>query len=62
LENVRKFIRFLRESWDELKKVTWLTRQQMLASTWLVILLVLFFAVLVFLFDKLLLFLFKIFI
>lgn len=33
-------IQFIKEAYEELKKVTWLTRQQMIASTWLVILLV----------------------
>ncbi len=33
-------IQFIKEAYEELKKVTWLTRPQMIASTWLVILLV----------------------
>jgi preprotein translocase subunit SecE len=33
-------IQFIKEAYEELKRVTWLTRPQMIASTWLVILLV----------------------
>ena len=38
-------IQFFKEAYEELKKVTWLTRPQMLASTWLVIVLVIIFAI-----------------
>ncbi len=37
-------IEFFKEAYEELKKVTWLSRKQMIASTWLVILLVIVFA------------------
>ena len=39
------FIRFFRDSWQELKQSNWLTRKQMIASTWLVILLVIVFSI-----------------
>ena len=35
-----RLFRFFKEAWEELKKVTWLTRKQMIASTWLVVVLV----------------------
>jgi len=38
-------IRFFKDSWQELKQVNWLTRKQMIASTWLVILLVIVFSI-----------------
>lgn len=44
-------IRFVREAIDELKKVAWLSRQQMMMSTWLVIYLVIIFAIFVGVFD-----------
>lgn len=44
---IRELFQFFREAYEELKKVSWLTRPQMMASTWLVILLVIIFAVLV---------------
>jgi preprotein translocase SecE subunit len=62
LNKIREFMKFVREAYEELKKVSWLSRAQMIASTWLVILLVIFFAVLVFAFDRLLLIAFKFFI
>ena len=37
-------VRYARDSWQELKQCNWLTRKQMIASTWLVILLVMVFA------------------
>jgi preprotein translocase SecE subunit len=45
-------IRFFKDSWQEMKLVTWLTRAQMVASTWLVIFLVFVFTVFVFFVDK----------
>lgn len=51
MNSVREFFKFLRDAWDELKLVSWLTRNQMLASTWLVILFVIVFAVYVGLLD-----------
>jgi len=39
------FLSFAKDSWQELKQVNWLTRKQMMASTWLVILLVIVFAI-----------------
>jgi preprotein translocase SecE subunit len=47
LEKIRQLIQFFREAAEELKKVSWLTRPQMMASTWLVILLVIVFSVFV---------------
>jgi len=35
-----QLFQFFREAYEELKKVTWLSRTQMIASTWLVILMV----------------------
>jgi preprotein translocase subunit SecE len=46
-------IQFVKDSWQELKQVNWLTRAQMIASTWLVIFLVAVFAVYIFVVDKL---------
>ena len=37
---MEKFVSFVKEAWAELKQVSWLTVPQMIASTWLVILLV----------------------
>lgn len=45
LKSIRDFFRFLGDAWEELRKVTWLSRPQMIASTWLVVLLVVVFAV-----------------
>ena len=42
---MNSLVRFIKEAFEELKKVSWLTRQQMIASTWLVILLVIVFAI-----------------
>jgi preprotein translocase subunit SecE len=36
---------FFKDAYEELKRVTWLSRAQMIASTWLVILLVIIFAI-----------------
>jgi len=36
---------FFRESWAELKQVAWLTVPQMIASTWMVIILVVIMAI-----------------
>jgi preprotein translocase SecE subunit len=36
---------FFRESWAELKQVAWLTVPQMIASTWMVIILVIIMAI-----------------
>ena len=41
------FITFLKEAWAELKQVSWLTFPQMVASTWLVLILVLLMAIFV---------------
>jgi preprotein translocase subunit SecE len=38
---------FFRESWAELKQVAWLTVPQMIASTWMVIILVVIMAIFV---------------
>ena len=42
---MNNLIQFIKEAYEELKKVSWLTRQQMIASTWLVIWIVIVFAV-----------------
>jgi preprotein translocase SecE subunit len=41
---MQKFITFLREAYFELKQVSWLTVPQMVASTWLVVILVMIMA------------------
>ncbi|MFA5976465.1 MAG: preprotein translocase subunit SecE [Elusimicrobiota bacterium] len=51
-----QFTRFLQEAYHELKLATWLTRQQMLASTVVVIILTVLVAVYVALIDRVLLF------
>jgi preprotein translocase SecE subunit len=48
---MKQLFQFFKEAYEELKKVAWLTRQQMMASTWLVIFLVFIFAVYVALVD-----------
>ena len=53
------FIRFFKDSWQELKQANWLTRPQMIASTWLVILLVIVFSIYVGFVDFVISFLFK---
>lgn len=50
--------KFFKDSWQELKLVTWLSRAQMIASTWMVIFLVAVFAVYVFVVDKIIRFFF----
>ena len=45
-------IHFVKDSWQELRQVNWLTRAQMIASTWLVIFLVAVFSLYVFVVDK----------
>ncbi len=47
MEKIRQLFQFFRDAAEELKKVSWLTRPQMLASTWLVILLVIVFSIFV---------------
>ena len=47
-------INFIKEAWAELKLVSWLTAPQMLASTWLVIVLVFVMAIYISLVDLLL--------
>ncbi len=42
---IHRLFKFVKEAYEELKKVTWLSRTQMIASTWLVILLVIIFAI-----------------
>jgi len=36
---MNNIVTFVKESWAELKQVSWLTTPQMIASTWLVIIL-----------------------
>ena len=40
-------VEFIKESWAELKQVSWLTTPQMVASTWMVIVLVILMAIFV---------------
>jgi preprotein translocase subunit SecE len=42
---MEKLIQFFKESWAELKQVSWLTVPQMIASTWVVIILVIVMAI-----------------
>jgi len=51
LSHIRELFQFLKDAWAELNLVSWLTRNQMLASTWLVVLFVIVFAVYVGLLD-----------
>ena len=37
---MNKVITFIKEAWAELKQVAWLTVPQMIASTWIVVILV----------------------
>ena len=53
---MNSIVMFVKESWSELKQVSWLTPPQMIASTWLVILLSAVMAVFVFIVDRLLAF------
>lgn len=50
---------FVKDAWLELKQVTWLTRAQMIASTWLVIVLVIIFSIYVLVVDKVIQFFFS---
>ena len=52
-----KIIRFLRDAFQELKLASWLSRQQMIGSTVVVIILTLIMAAYVSLIDRVLLFL-----
>ena len=51
---IKNSIKFVQESYEELKKCTWLTKKQMVASTWAVMLIVFFVGVFIFLVDRLL--------
>ena len=51
---MNSMIAFVKESWAELKQVSWLTVPQMVASTWLVIILSAVMALFVFVVDFLL--------
>ena len=42
---MQNVIAFFKESWAELKQVAWLTVPQMIASTWMVIILVIIMAI-----------------
>jgi preprotein translocase subunit SecE len=48
---VSSLIKFFQEAYEELKKVTWLNKPQLIASTWLVILLVIIFSIYVGILD-----------
>ncbi len=52
-------IQFVKEAYEELKRVSWLTRPQMIASTWLVIFLVIVFSIYVGFMDYIIAFLFR---
>ena len=52
-------ITFIKEAWAELKQVAWLTVPQMIASTWVVVILVILVAVYIFFVDRILHFLFR---
>jgi len=58
----QKFVKFLKESWGEFKRVTWPTKKELISSTTVVILFVLFFAVFIGIIDLLLTQIFTIFI
>ncbi len=58
----QKFIRFLKESWGEFKRVTWPSKRELISSTTVVILFVLFFAIFIGIIDLLLTQIFTIFI
>lgn len=51
---------FFRESWAELKQVAWLSVPQMIASTWMVIILVIIMAIYVGAIDFVLAWLFRV--
>jgi len=51
---------FFRESWAELKQVAWLTVPQMIASTWMVIILVIIMAIYVGVIDYILAWIFRV--
>ena len=53
---VDQFVRFCQEAYQELKLSSWLTRQQMMQSTLVVIVITLIVAMLVSVFDRILLF------
>jgi preprotein translocase SecE subunit len=44
---MNQIIAFVKEAWAELKQVAWLTVPQMIASTWMVIILVILVAIFV---------------
>lgn len=58
----QKFVKFLKESWGEFKRVAWPTKKELISSTTVVILFVLFFAVFIGIIDLLLTQIFTIFI
>ena len=45
-------VKFVKEAYIELKNCTWLSRKQMMLSTWAVIVLVIAFSIFFFLVDK----------
>jgi preprotein translocase SecE subunit len=56
---VNKLVGFFKDSWLELKQVSWLTVPQMIASTWLCVILVIVMAIFVYAIDKVLQILFR---
>lgn len=48
---IKNLGRYIAESYKELKKVAWPTKKELIKSTWVVLVIVLLFAVLTYLFD-----------
>ena len=58
----QKFMRFLRESWGEFKRVTWPSKKELTSSTSVVLLFILFFDLFIGIADLLLTQIFTIFV
>ncbi|MCB4757132.1 MAG: preprotein translocase subunit SecE [Elusimicrobia bacterium] len=58
---MNKLITFVKEAWAELKQVAWLTVPQMIASTGVVVVLVIIVAIYIFCVDRILHFILKAF-
>lgn len=56
---IKNLGRYIAESYKELKKVAWPTKKELIKSTWVVLVIVLLFAVLTYLFDTVFSFLTK---
>ncbi len=48
---MNNLVNFFKESWSELRQVAWLTTPQVIASTWVVIILVVIMSIFVFAVD-----------